>query len=57
MNDEEKIEDLPDVDDQKESGDHPDFITPSEAERGEMQYREVDDLDDESNGLVDDEED
>jgi hypothetical protein len=34
-----------------EQGDHPDDITDDEAEAGDVMYREVDDLDDDSNGL------
>jgi hypothetical protein len=34
-----------------EEGDHPDDVTDEEAEAGEVIYREIDDLDDDSNGL------
>ena len=34
-----------------EQGDHPDDITDDEVHAGEVMYREVDDLDDDSNGL------
>lgn len=34
-----------------EQGDHPDEITDDEARAGDVMYREVDDLDDDSNGL------
>lgn len=34
-----------------EEGDHPDDLTDEEADAGEVLYHEVDDLDDDSNGL------
>lgn len=34
-----------------EEGDHPDEVTDDEAEAGEVIYHEIDDLDDDSNGL------
>jgi len=39
------------VDPMPEEGDHPDELTDDEALAGDMIYREVDDLDDDSNGL------
>jgi hypothetical protein len=39
------------VDPMPEEGDHPDDLTDDEALAGDMIYREVDDLDDDSNGL------
>ena len=39
------------VDSMPEEGDHPDEVTDDEAEAGDVMYREVDDLDDDSNGL------
>jgi hypothetical protein len=35
----------------REEFDHPDDLTDEEAEAGEVLYHEVDDLDDDSNGL------
>lgn len=43
----------PGVDDQPEYGDHPDDLTPEEAEAGRELYEAIDDLDDDSNGLED----
>lgn len=34
-----------------ETGDHPDDLTDEESAAGEVVYHEVDDLDDDSNGL------
>lgn len=48
MND--KPEELPAIDRTPE-GDHPDEVTPEEAEEGHGMYLLVDDLDDESDGL------
>jgi len=43
---------LPEVDDHPEAGaDHPDGVTDAEAADGDAVYHQVDDLDDESNGL------
>ena len=39
------------VDATPELGDHPDEITDDEVQAGDVMYREVDDLDDDSNGL------
>ena len=39
------------ADPMREEGDHPDDVTDEEAEAGEVIYREIDDLDDDSNGL------
>lgn len=48
----EQIEDLdPAADPEPEYGDHPDNLTPEEAEAGQRVYEAIDDLDDESNGL------
>lgn len=48
----EKPVELPPVDHDDEAGhDHPDEVTPEEAEAGHRVYQAVDDLDDESNGL------
>lgn len=39
------------ADSMPEQGDHPDEITDDEAQAGDVMYLEVDDLDDDSNGL------
>ena len=39
------------VDDLEDLGDHPDEVSPDEAERGHALYQRIDDLDDESNGF------
>ena len=39
------------ADPNQEHGDHPDEVTDDEAAAGEVMYHEVDDLDDDSNGL------
>jgi hypothetical protein len=39
------------VDSMPEEGDHPEEVTDDEAVAGDVMYREVDDLDDDSNGL------
>jgi hypothetical protein len=41
----------PDADPYPEHGEHPDKITREDAEAGYVTYLEVDDLDDESNGI------
>jgi hypothetical protein len=48
----EEVIELPDIDGKYEQHDHVD-LTDDEAELGHVVYREVIDLDDESNGLVD----
>lgn len=39
------------LDSMLEEGDHPDEVTDDEVQAGDVMYREVDDLDDDSNGL------
>jgi hypothetical protein len=41
----------PSLDPMPEEGDHPDELTDDEALAGDVIYRAVDDLDDDSNGL------
>ena len=41
----------PSADSKPETFDHPNKITDDEAEAGQILYHEVDDLDDDSNGL------
>lgn len=47
----EEVTELPAVDEQFEDVDHPD-LTDDEATLGQVVYKEVDDLDDESTGLL-----
>jgi len=42
----------PAADPQPEAGDHPDDLTPEEVEDGRVMFLEVDDTDDNSNGLA-----
>lgn len=42
---------LPNIDPNPETGDHPDEVTEEEADAGHRLYLAVDDLDDESTGL------
>lgn len=47
-----EVEDLPVIDDDDERlVDHPEEVTDEEAQEGLAFYRQVDDLDDEDNGL------
>lgn len=48
----EEVIDLPDLNDPPEEVDHPDEVTDEEALEGLVVYREVDDLDDDSNGIL-----
>lgn len=43
---------LPEVEESPEDVDHPDAITDEEAEEGLVFYKDVDDLDDSSNGVT-----